>query len=79
MNGGLEPYLYESLQDTIDTQESCSSDVENLERLSNLNWYIFLGSSVKNGTSEEHTHYGAYTIRFGKIDLCVLYRIQLLY
>ena len=41
LDGGLEPHLYEPMQDTTDTQESCSGDEENLERLSNLNWYIF--------------------------------------
>ena len=41
LDGGLEPYLYEPMQDTTDTQESYSDDEENLERLSNLNWYIF--------------------------------------
>ena len=44
LNDGMERYLYEPMEDTISngSNNNDRSEEENLERVSNLSWYISL-------------------------------------
>ena len=44
LDGGIQPYLYEPMKDTTSSgnNENDRPEEENLERLSNLSWYVSL-------------------------------------
>ena len=46
LDGGIQPYLYEPMEDTISNSRNNNdrSEEENLEKLSNLCWYIWMKS-----------------------------------